>query len=162
MSTHPATGIITQQRKHKHMHRVYLPFGTGIGRPPVTVKSALIANTDTCLIKAFRMSSYPFNGAGSLDVAIFPDIKVVADPVKSPPAVAHFKVCPPWWRNSGSQSGQSSSSTCPFVRFPFLFLRKKNRISNAISKILSIITFHFYRLFIYRYHALMMLMYLPD
>lgn len=39
------------------------------------------------------MSSYPFNGAGSLDVAIFPDIKVVADPVKSPPAVTHFKVC---------------------------------------------------------------------
>ena len=25
------------------------------------------------------MSSYPFNGAGSLDVSIFPDIKVVAD-----------------------------------------------------------------------------------
>ena len=65
------------------MHRVYLPFGTGIGRPPVTVKSALIANTDTCLIKAFRMSSYPFNGAGSLDVSIFPDIKVVTNPVKS-------------------------------------------------------------------------------
>lgn len=35
------------------MHRVYLPFGTGIGRPPVTVKSALIANTDTCLIIIF-------------------------------------------------------------------------------------------------------------
>ena len=147
------------------MHRVYLPFGTGIGRPPVTVKSALIANTDTCLIKAFRMSSYPFNGAGSLDVAIFPDIKVIADPVKSPPAVAHFKVCfreIPVRPRGGTQSGQSSSSTCPFVRFPFLFLRKKNRISNAISKILSIITFHFYRLFIYRYHTLMMLMYLPD
>lgn len=150
------------------MHRVYLPFGTGIGRPPVTVKSALIANTDTCLIKAFRMSSYPFNGAGSLDVAIFPDIKVIADPVKSPPAVAHFKVCfreipvRPRGGTVDHQSGQSSSSTCPFVRFPFLFLRKKNRISNAISKILSIITFHFYRLFIYRYHTLMMLMYLPD
>ena len=70
------------------MHRVYLPFGTGIGRPPVTVKSALIANTDTCLIKAFRMSSYPFNGAGSLDVAIFPDIKVIADILESALQVA--------------------------------------------------------------------------
>lgn len=113
------------------------------------------------------MSSYPFNGAGSLDVAIFPDIKVVADPVKSPPA----------WHTSRSVSVKSLSALeaeqwitirsiflidLPFVRFPFLFLRKKSRISNAISKILSIITFYFYRLFIYRYHALMMLIYLPD
>ena len=58
------------------MHRVYLPFGTGIGRPPVTVKSALIANTDTCLIKAFRMSSYPFNGAGSLDAVSYTHLDV--------------------------------------------------------------------------------------
>ena len=125
MSTHPATGIITQQRKHKHMHRVYLPFGTGIGRPPVTVKSALIANTDTCLIKAFRMSSYPFNGAGSLDVAIFPDIKVVADPVKSPPAVAHFKVCfreiPVRPRGGTVDHNQVNLPHRPALSFVFLF-----------------------------------------
>lgn len=71
------------------------------------------------------MSSYPFNGAGSLDVAIFPDIKVVADPVKSPPAVAHFKVCfreiPVRPRGGTVDHNQVNLPHRPALSFVFLF-----------------------------------------
>ena len=44
MSANAAAGIITQQREDKHMHRMNLPLGTGIGRATVAVESALIAD----------------------------------------------------------------------------------------------------------------------
>ena len=92
MPAHPATGIITQQRKHKHMHRVYLPFGTGIGRPPVTVKSALIANTDTIQVVSFGVRTYPFNLPRRLGAIVLTDVEIIPHTVETTAAVAHLQI----------------------------------------------------------------------
>ena len=57
MSAHPATGIVAQECKDQHPHRMNLPFGTCIGGMTVAVKSALITNANTVLVVSFCVVS---------------------------------------------------------------------------------------------------------
>ena len=69
-----------------------LPFRAGVGRTIVIVEAALIANTDTCLIKAFRMSSYPFNLPRRLGAIVLTDVEIIPHTVETTAAVAHLQI----------------------------------------------------------------------
>lgn len=91
MSANAAAGIITQQREDKHMHRMNLPLGTGIGRATVAVESALIADAYRVSVVSFRMRTDLFDGTGSLYVPIFPDIEMIPHTVETTSPVAHIQ-----------------------------------------------------------------------
>jgi hypothetical protein len=69
-----------------------LPFGTGIGRMTVAVKSALITDTYTVPVVSLCMCTDSFNLAGSLYIPIFADIEMISRPIETTPTVAHFQI----------------------------------------------------------------------
>ena len=92
MSANAAAGIITQQREDKHMHRMNLPLGTGIGRATVAVESALIADAYRVSVVSFRMRTDLFDGTGSLYVPILADIEMIPHTVETTSPVAHIQI----------------------------------------------------------------------
>ena len=69
-----------------------LPFGTGIGRMTVAIKSALITDANTVLVVSFCVRTDSFNLTGGLYISIFADIKMIPRPVETTPTVAHFQI----------------------------------------------------------------------
>ena len=149
MSANAATGIVTEQCKNEYPHGMNLPLGTCIRRAPVTVKPTLIADADTAQVVSLCVRANPFNRTGRLYIPILADIEMVTCPVEATPAMAHFQII---FREIPVRPGggtvdhnQVNLSHRPVLSLllSFLFLRKKNRTSNTMSKILSIISLHF-------------------
>jgi hypothetical protein len=69
-----------------------LPFGTGIGRMTVAVKSTLITDANTVLVVSFCVRTDSFNLTGGLYISIFADIKMITRPVETTPTMADFQI----------------------------------------------------------------------
>ena len=106
----------------------------------MAVEAALIANTDTIQVVSLGVRTYPFNLPRRLDAPVLTDVEMIPHTVETTAAVAHLQI---FFREIPVRPGGGTVDHNPFIRFPFLFLRKKNRISNTTSKILSIIASHF-------------------
>lgn len=100
------------------------------------------------------MRTNPFDGTSRFYVPIFANIEMIPRPVETTSPVAHFQII---FREIPVRPGggtvdynQVNLPHRPVLSLflPFLFLRKKNRTSNTMSKILSIISLHFIVYFI--------------
>ena len=92
MSAHPATGIVAQECKDQHPHRMNLPFRAGVGRTIVIVEAALIANTDTIQVVSFGVRTYPFNLPRRLGAIVLTDVEIIPHTVETTAAVAHLQI----------------------------------------------------------------------
>ena len=85
-------GIVEAEAFQKLYHRVFLGFGSGIGRVAVCIQTALIAYADAVGVVMLGMSSYHFFGTAWIDFAILGDVVVIADGLEATSLVTGFKV----------------------------------------------------------------------
>lgn len=92
MTQNPGTRIAENQTLEESLQRVLLRWGSGIGRVPVLVQSALIAYSDGMSIVVAGMGADLVLRTTGIDNAVLGDVEVITDTGEAASPVACLQI----------------------------------------------------------------------